>query len=130
MKQLLANYKDIPQFLIQEIVKSNSARMDFIAESIMLMNPKNVWVYRLTMKEGSDNIRESSIQGIIKRIKSKGVRVIIYEPIIKKNIFFKSKTVDLETLKADADLIITNRMHADLDDVRDIVFTRDLFHEN
>ena len=130
MKQLLANYKDIPQFLIQAIVKSNSARMDFIAESIMLMNPKNVWVYRLTMKEGSDNIRESSIQGIIKRIKSKGVRVIIYEPVIKKNIFFKSKTVDLETLKADADLIITNRMHADLDDVRDIVFTRDLFHEN
>ena len=129
-KQLLANYQDIPQHLIGAIVNSNSARKDFIAELIINKNPKKVGVYRLIMKEGSDNIRESSIQGIIKRIKAKGMEVFIYEPLIKKTEFFKSKLVDLPTLKSEADMIITNRMHAELDDVQEKVFTRDLFHEN
>ena len=129
-KQLLANYQDIPQYLIEAIVNSNSARKDFIAESIIQRNPKKVGVYRLIMKEGSDNIRESSIQGVIKRIKAKGIEVIIYEPLIKEPDFFKSKLVDLETLKSEADIILTNRMHKDLEDVKDKVFTRDLFHEN
>ena len=129
-KQLLANYQDIPQYLIEAIVNSNSARKDFIAESIIQRNPKKVGVYRLIMKEGSDNIRESSIQGVIKRIKAKGIEVIIYEPLIKEPDFFKSKLVDLETLKSETDIILTNRMHKDLEDVKDKVFTRDLFHEN
>ena len=129
-KQLLANYQDIPQYLIEAIVNSNSARKDFIAESIIQRNPKKVGVYRLIMKEGSDNIRESSIQGVIKRIKAKGIEVIIYEPLIQEPDFFKSKLVDLETLKSETDIILTNRMHKDLEDVKDKVFTRDLFHEN
>ena len=129
-KQLLANYQDIPQSLIEAIVNSNSARKDFIAESIIQRKPKKVGVYRLIMKEGSDNIRESSIQGVIKRIKAKGIEVIIYEPLINESDFFKSKLVDLETLKSEADIILTNRMHTNLEDVKDKVFTRDLFHEN
>lgn len=129
-KQLLANYQDIPQYLIKAIVRSNSARKDFIAETIIQRNPKKVGVYRLIMKEGSDNIRESSIQGVIKRIKAKGIEVIIYEPLIQEPDFYKSKLVDLETLKSEADIILTNRMHTDLEDVKDKVFTRDLFHEN
>ena len=129
-KQLLANYQDIPQYLIEAIVNSNSARKDFIAETIIKQNPKIVGVYRLIMKEGSDNIRESSIQGVIKRIKAKGFEVIIYEPLIHEQDFFKSRLVDLETLKSEADIILTNRMHCDLKDVKDKVFTRDLFHEN
>ena len=129
-KQLLANYQDIPQYLIEAIVNSNSARKDFIAETIIQYNPKKVGVYRLIMKEGSDNIRESSIQGVIKRIKAKGIEVIIYEPLITESDFFKSKLVDLATLKSEADVIITNRMHDDLKEVEGKVFTRDLFHEN
>jgi UDPglucose 6-dehydrogenase len=129
-KQLLANYQDIPQYLIEAIVNSNSARKDFIADSIIQRNPKKVGVYRLIMKEGSDNIRESSIQGVIKRIKAKGVEVIIYEPLIQELDFFKSKMVDLATLKSEGDIILTNRMHQDLEDVKHKVFTRDLFHEN
>lgn len=129
-KQLLANYQDIPQYLIEAIVNANSARKDFIAETIIQHNPKKVGVYRLIMKEGSDNIRESSIQGVIKRLKAKGIEVIIYEPLINESDFFKSKLVDLATLKSEADVIITNRMHTDLEGVKDKVFTRDLFHEN
>lgn len=129
-KQLLANYQDIPQCLIEAIVNSNSARKNFIAEIIIQKKPKKVGIYRLIMKEGSDNIRESSIQGVIKRIKAKGFEIIIYEPLIKKSDFFKSELVNLDKLKIDADIIIANRMHTDLKDVKDKVFTRDLFHEN
>jgi len=129
-RQLLANYQDIPQCLIEAIVNSNSARKDFIADRIIQKNPKKVGVYRLIMKEGSDNIRESSIQGVIKRIKAKGIEVIIYEPLIQELDFFKSKMVDLATLKSEGDIILTNRMHKDLEDVKHKVFTRDLFHEN
>ena len=129
-RQLLANYQDIPQYLIEAIVNSNSARKDFIADTIIQHNPKKVGVYRLIMKDGSDNIRESSIQGVIKRIKAKGIEVIIYEPLIKEPDFFKSKLVDLDTLKSEADVIITNRMHDELKEVEDKIFTRDLFHEN
>ena len=129
-KQLLANYQDSPQYLIEAIVNSNSARKDFIAENIIQHNPKKVGIYRLVMKEGSDNIRESSIQGVIKRIKAKGVEVIIYEPLIQEPEFFHSKLVDLNTLKESSDIILSNRMHSDLEDVKDKVFTRDLFNEN
>ncbi|MDC0285645.1 nucleotide sugar dehydrogenase [Candidatus Poseidoniaceae archaeon] len=129
-KQLLANYQDIPQYLIEAIVNSNTARKDFISDIIIQKNPKKVGVYRMTMKKGSDNIRESSIQGVIKRIKAKGIEVIIYEPLIKESEFFKSKLVNLATLKSESDVIISNRMHAELEDVQDRVFTRDLFHEN
>lgn len=129
-KQLLANYQDIPQYLIEAIVNSNSARKDFMAEAIIKQNPKKVGVYRLIMKEGSDNIRESSIQGVIKRIKAKGIEVIIYEPLIKELEFFNSKLVDLATLKSQSDVIITNRLHSDLDDIQEKIFTRDLFNEN
>ena len=129
-KQLLANFSDVPQNLIQAIVDSNETRKNFIVDSILNLKPKVVGVYRLVMKEGSDNIRESSIQGVIKRIKAKGIEVIIYEPLIKEPEFFKSKLVDLNTLKSKADVIIANRMHTDLEGVKDKVFTRDLFHEN
>ena len=129
-KQLLANYQNIPQDLIKAIVNSNSTRKNFISDIIIKKNPKKIGVYRMTMKEGSDNIRESSIQGIIKRIKTKGIQVIIYEPLIKEPEFFKSKLVSLAILKLESDLIISNRMHAELEDVQDKVFTRDLFHEN
>lgn len=129
-KQLLANYGSIPQYLIEAIVNSNSARKNFISDIIIKKNPKKVGVYRMTMKEGSDNIRESSIQGVIKLIKAKGIEVIIYEPLIKEPEVFKSKLVNLETLKSESDVIITNRMHNDLDDIQDKVFTRDLFNNN
>ena len=129
-KQLLANYAGIPQYLIEAIVNSNSARKNFISDIIIKKNPKKVGVYRMTMKEGSDNIRESSIQGVIKLIKAKGIEVIIYEPLIKEPEVFKSKLVNLETLKSESDVIITNRMHNDLDDIQDKVFTRDLFNDN
>ena len=129
-KQLLANYEDIPQYLIEAIVKSNSARKDFIAHTIIQHNPKKVGVYRLIMKEGSDNIRESSIQGVIKRIKAKGIEVVIYEPLLKESDFFNSKLVNLAALKSESDIIITNRMHTDLEDVEEKVLTRDLSHEN
>ena len=129
-KQLLANYQDIPQYLIEAIVNSNSARKDFIAESIIQRNPKKVGVYRLIMKEGSNNNSESSIHGVIKRINAKGIELIIYEPLIQEPEFFHSKLVDLNTLKESSDIILSNRMHSDLEDVKDKVFTRDLFNEN
>ena len=127
-KQLLANYKNIPQSLIEGIVRSNVIRKDFIADLIIKKNPKKVGVYRLVMKKGSDNIRESSLQGIIKRIKSKGIEVIIFEPHINEPLFFNSRVVKtIGELKSEADIILTNRKDPILNDVKDKVFSRDCF---
>ena len=127
-KQMLANYKDVPQNLIHAIVESNSTRKDFVAESIVRRSPKTVGIYRLTMKAGSDNFRSSSIQGIMKRIKAKGIEVIVYEPAIHEPEFFRSKvTHDLESFKRQADVIVANRVTDDLSDVLDKVYSRDLY---
>jgi len=127
-KQLLANYDDVPQNLIQAIVSSNTTRKDFIASEILKKNPKVVGIYRLVMKAGSDNWRASSIQGIMKRIKSKGIEVIIYEPMFNESSFFNSIVVsDFKKFKQEADLIISNRMSPELNDVANKVYTRDLF---
>ncbi len=127
-KQMLANYSSVPQNLIRAIVDSNSTRKDFIADSIVKMNPKIVGIYRLTMKTGSDNFRASSIQGIMKRIKAKGIEVIVHEPALHEETFFRSRVVnDLNTFKRESDVIITNRLSDNLIDVKDKVFTRDLF---
>jgi UDPglucose 6-dehydrogenase len=127
-KQLLANYSSVPQNLINAIVQSNSTRKDFIADSVVKRNPKVVGVYRLIMKAGSDNFRASSIQGVMKRIKAKGIEVIVYEPELKETEFFKSKVyTDINTFKQKADVIITNRMTDELSSVQEKVFTRDLF---
>ncbi len=130
-KQLLANYEGVPQTLIQAIVNSNSTRKDFIADEILKLNPKTVGIYLLSMKEGSDNYRSSAIQGIMKRIKAKGVNVIVYEPSINENSFFNSVVYkDLKEFKADSDIIITNRNSEHLEDVLEKVFTRDLYNIN
>lgn len=127
-KQLLANYRDIPQNLIEAIVKSNSTRKDFIADEILKRNPKTVGVYRLIMKAGSDNFRTSSIQGIMKRIKARGVEVVIYEPGLGEESFYNSRVIrSLQEFKATSDIIVANRMSAELGDVADKVYTRDLF---
>jgi UDPglucose 6-dehydrogenase len=127
-KQLLANYQDVPQNLVNAIVEANATRKDFIANSILKRNPKVVGIYRLIMKAGSDNFRSSSIQGIMKRIKAKGVEVIVYEPVIKEAEFYRSKVVnDLMQFKKEADVIVANRMTHDIVDVAEKVYTRDLF---
>ncbi|MDC1127856.1 nucleotide sugar dehydrogenase [Gammaproteobacteria bacterium] len=127
-KQLLANYQDVPQSLIHAIVEANSTRKDFIANSIIMRQPKVVGIYRLIMKTGSDNFRASSIQGIMKRIKAKGIEVIVYEPAMKKTEFYGSRVVgDLEYFKRDADVIVANRITDDILDVIDKVYSRDLF---
>ncbi|MCI6323074.1 MAG: nucleotide sugar dehydrogenase [Treponema porcinum] len=127
-KQLLANYKDVPNNLIQAIVESNTTRKDFVADQIISRKPKTVGVYRLTMKANSDNFRQSSIQGVMKRIKAKGIEVVIYEPTYKQDDFFNSKVIrDFEQFKQMSDVIIANRMTDDLLSVKEKVYTRDLY---
>jgi UDPglucose 6-dehydrogenase len=127
-KQLLANYKDVPQTLIDAIVSANTTRKDFIAEDILARNPRTVGIYRLIMKAGSDNFRESSVQGVMKRLQAGGVEVLVYEPELPDELFLGSVVLrDLEELKSRSDLIIANRMMPELADVRDAVYTRDLF---
>jgi len=127
-KQLLANYNEVPNNLIRAIVDSNSTRKDFIAESIIKKNPKVVGIYRLIMKTGSDNFRTSSIQGVMKRIKAKGIEVVVYEPVLKDAMFFNSRVIkDLDEFKTICDVIVSNRLSSDLEDVKEKVYTRDLF---
>lgn len=128
-KQLRANFEDVPSCLIGAIVESNSVRKDFIADSIIDMRPKRVGVFRLIMKSGSDNFRQSSIQGVMKRIKAKGIEVVVYEPLLKEDRFFNSSVErDLNKFKAECDVILANRAAPELEDVKDKVYTRDLFH--
>ena len=128
-KQLRANFEDVPNCLIGAIVESNSVRKDFIADSIIDMRPKRVGVFRLIMKSGSDNFRQSSIQGVMKRIKAKGIEVVVYEPLLKEDLFFNSRVEhDLNKFKTECDVILANRVAPELEDVKDKVYTRDLFH--
>ena len=125
---MLANYDSVPQNLIQAIVNSNSTRKDFIADEIIAKQPKTVGIYRLTMKSGSDNYRSSAVQGVMKRIKAKGIEVVVYETLIDEKNFFNSEvTHELDSFKARCDVIIANRLVDELNDVSDKVFTRDLF---
>ena len=127
-KQLKANYKDVPENLISAIVQSNSTRKDHIAQMIIDKNPKVVGIYRLTMKSGSDNFRASAIQGIMKRVKAKGIEVVVYEPTLKEDVFFNSKVINnLDEFKSKADVIIANRIDTDIETVKDKIYTRDLF---
>ena len=128
-KQLLANYSEVPNNMIQAIVDANRTRKDFIADSIVSRQPKIVGIYRLIMKTGSDNFRASAIQGIMKRIKAKGIEVVVYEPVLKEDDFFNSRVVnDLEEFKKISDVIVANRVTGDIEDVLDKVYSRDLFN--
>ncbi|QQM32469.1 nucleotide sugar dehydrogenase [Martelella lutilitoris] len=130
-KQLLANYSEVPQNLIKAIVDANRTRKDFIAERILSRKPKVVGIYRLVMKTGSDNFRQSSIQGIMKRIKAKGIEVVVYEPSLLDDSFFNSKVVsDIDEFKSISDVIVANRLKDEIYDVRDKVFTRDIFNSD
>jgi UDPglucose 6-dehydrogenase len=127
-KQLLANYDRVPQNLIRAIVEANTTRKDFIASDILARNPRKVGIFRLVMKKDSDNFRDSSIQGIMKRLKAKGIEVVLYEPRYPGTDFFRSPVLrDLAVFKAECDLIVANRMDPDLEDVADRVYTRDLY---
>lgn len=130
-KQLLANFEDVPSNMVKAVVDANTTRKDYIAEQIIKMNPKTVGVYRLTMKSNSDNFRQSSVQGIMKRIKGKGINVLVYEPTLDDKEFFNSKvTHSLDELKENSDVIIANRMSSELNDVSDKVYTRDIYYKN
>ena len=134
-QQLLANYNKVPNNLIKAIVDANSTRKDFIANSIFVrlrkMNANNVGIYRLTMKEGSDNFRMSAIQGIMKRLKAKGIDIVVYEPLITDNFFFNSPVItNLNEFKDKSDLVITNRMNVALEDIKEKVYTRDIFNQD
>lgn len=127
-KQLLANYREVPQNLIRAIVEANTTRKDFVADEILRRRPRTVGVYRLIMKAGSDNFRASSIQGVMKRVKAKGVEMIVYEPGVRETSFFNSRVVnDLDVFKKEADVIVANRMSPELEDVAEKVYSRDLF---
>ena len=127
-KQLLANYDRVPQTLIQAIVNSNTTRKDFIAEKIISLNPNTVGIYRLIMKSGSDNFRYSAIQGVMKRIKAKGIKVIVYEPLLDSEHFYNSRVENnIQSFIDTSDLILANRMSQELVDVKHKIFTRDLF---
>lgn len=130
-KQLRANYQDVPNNLISAIVEANSTRKDFIADSIIAKKPKIVGVYRLVMKEGSDNFRASAIQGIMKRIKSKGIEIVVYEPVLKEDDFFNSKVIkDIKEFKAISDVIVANRISDEIKDVEEKIYTRDIFNSD
>ena len=130
-RQLLANYTDIPQNIIQAIVDSNKTRKDFICDEILKLRPNVVGVNRLIMKQGSDNIRHSSMVGIVKRLKEKGIKLIIYEPLIKENVFIGSKVFrNFKSFIKNCDLILTNRMSKDLEGLEKVIFTRDLYQSD
>lgn len=130
-KQLLANYEEVPNNIIGAIVDANRTRKDFLAGQVVAKDPEVVGIYRLTMKTNSDNFRASSIQGIMKRIKAKGIEVVVYEPVLKEDEFYRSKVIrDLEEFKKISDVIVTNRFTEELADVEDKVYTRDLYHDN
>ena len=130
-KQLRANYEDVPNEIIGAIVEANRTRKDHIADQIIKRNPKKVGIYRLTMKTNSDNFRASSIQGIMKRIKAKGIEVVVYEPVLKEDKFFNSDVIkDIEKFKKECDIIVSNRLSKELFDVEEKVYTRDLFNRD
>ncbi len=130
-KQLLANYEDVPNNIMQAIVDANRTRKDHVAEMIVKQQPEKVGIYRLTMKKNSDNFRQSSVQGVMKRIKAKGIEVVVYEPVLEAEEFYRSKVIkDLDQFKAESEIIVANRMAEEIEDVKEKVYTRDLFNNN